>query len=64
MLQKAGIKKVFYVVVVVVVVFDIMFSCKHHTIYTCIYSGTSLLRTLWDLKISPYYSGFLNSEVT
>ena len=30
----------------------------------CEYSGTSLLRTLWDLKISPYYRGFLNSEVT
>ena len=28
---------------------------------TC--SGTSLFRTLWDLKISPYYRVFLNSEV-
>ena len=27
------------------------------------YSGTSLLRTLWDLKFSLYYRGFLNSEV-
>ena len=29
-----------------------------------IYSGTSLLRTLWDLDFSPYYRGVLNSEVT
>ena len=28
-----------------------------------IYSGTSLLRTLWDLDFSPYYRGVLNSEV-
>ena len=28
------------------------------------YSGTSLLGTLWDLDFSPYYRGFLNSEVT
>ena len=28
------------------------------------YSGTSLLRTLWDLDFSPYYRGVLNSEVT
>ena len=28
-----------------------------------LYSGTSLLRTLWDLKFSPYYRGVLNSEV-
>ena len=27
------------------------------------YSGTSLLRTLWDLDFSPYYRGFLNPEV-
>ena len=27
------------------------------------YSGTSLLRTLWDLNFSPYYRSFLNSEV-
>ena len=27
-----------------------------------VYSGTSLLGTLWDLKFSPYYRGFLNSE--
>ena len=27
------------------------------------YSRTSLLRTFWDLKFSPYYRGFLNSEV-
>ena len=29
-----------------------------------LYSGTSLLRTPWDLDFSPYYRGFLNSEVT
>ena len=29
-----------------------------------VYSGTSLLRTLWDLDFSPYYRGVLNSEVT
>ena len=28
------------------------------------YSGTSLLRTLWDLDFSPYYRGVLNLEVT
>ena len=28
------------------------------------YSGTSPLRTLWDLDFSPYYRGVLNSEVT
>ena len=33
-----------------------------HNIYK--YSGTSLLRTLWDLDFSPYYKGVLNSEVT
>ena len=27
------------------------------------YSGTSLLKTLWDFDFSPYYRGFLNSEV-
>ena len=27
------------------------------------FSGTSLLRTLWDLNFSPYYRGVLNSEV-
>ena len=31
-------------------------------IQTLIYSGTSLIRTLWDF-FSPYYRGFLNSEV-
>ena len=29
----------------------------------CMYSGTSLIRTLWDLDFSPYYRGVLNSEV-
>ena len=28
-----------------------------------VYSGTSLLWTLWDLDFSPYYRGILNSEV-
>ena len=27
------------------------------------YSGTSLLRTLWDLRMSPDDKGFLHSEV-
>ena len=38
-----------------------------HNMFKCaefVYSGASLLRTLWDLKISPYYRGFLKSEVT
>ena len=32
-------------------------------IYVVLYSGSSLLRTLWDFKFSPYYRCFLNSEV-
>ena len=35
-------------------------TLKHHQVF----SGTSLLRTLWHLDFSPYYRGFLNSEVT
>ena len=31
-----------------------MLYCSH-----CIYSGTALLRTLWDLTFSPYYRGHL-----
>ena len=34
------------------------------SVYISVYSGTSLLRTLWDFGFSPYYRGFLNSEVT
>ena len=37
-------------------------QCLRTHIYC--YSGTSLLRTLWDLDFSPYYRGVLNSEVT
>ena len=32
--------------------------------HVTVYSGTSLLRTFWDLNFSPYYRGVLNSEVT
>ena len=36
----------------------------YNHMYIGVYSGTSLLRTLWDIDFSPYYRGVLNSEVT
>ena len=37
--------------------------CVYVRMYVHLYSGTSLLRTLWDFNFSLYYRGILNSEV-
>ena len=53
------------VIIFIIIIHTFSFGMQYIPLRSfVVYSGISLLRTLWDLKISPYYGGFLNSEIT